>query len=499
MLEPTEVSYLNALEGIKGLTTMEKGALATVAQRYRFRANSYYLGLIDWRDPHDPIRRIVLPSLEELTGWAGPDPCQEHAYTRVPGLEHKYETSAVLLVSDTCGGVCRFCFRKRLFGDGEPEVVRDIEGPLAYIRMHPEIDNVLLSGGDPLFLSSRRLDRMLTELRAIDHVKVIRIGSKMPAFNPHRILDDPDLLAVLAKHSLEERKIYLITHFDHPRELTQEALQALNLLRLSGVITANQTPILRGVNDDPNVLAELLNRLAQAGVPPYYLFVCRPTEGNRHFAVPVETALDIVEEARTLSSGLGKRARLIMSHASGKIEVLGKTEEQIFFRYHSSPAGSHPNRLLVLKRKPEALWLDDYDLDQPCATACDASEGFSVEHSAGCRAEARAGTRRRSTPRRKGDLAELTEATERIERLLESGCYRIVELREFLPHKAGVDKCWAAVVERVEGDPDDTYENVLVQLKSAAEQEWARRRIQGGGGCSAHPPETDALSLPDRS
>lgn len=356
-----EVRYLTTLDQVDRLSPSERQETTGVTECFPFRANSYYLGLINWRDPRDPIRRIVVPSPEELEEWGDLDPSDEQSYRRAPGLEHKYETSAVLLVSDVCGGFCRFCFRKRLFINSQEEVARDVEAGLDYIRAHPEIDNVLLSGGDPLQLSSQRLDEILTKLRSIDHVRIIRLGSKIPAFNPHRILNDPDLLAVLAQHSLEDRKIYLVAHFDHPRELTPEALQALNLIRLSGVIAANQTPLLRGVNDSPRVLAELFNRLAYAGIPPYYLFICRPTQGNRHFTVPVEEALGIFERARKRCSGLGKRARLVMSHASGKIEVVGQDEEKTFFRYHSRAAGVGQEGLFGFARNPEALWFDDYE------------------------------------------------------------------------------------------------------------------------------------------
>jgi L-lysine 2,3-aminomutase len=194
------------------------------------------------------------------------------------------------------------------------------------------------------------------------------------AFNPFRVLDDPELLAVLAKHCFEDRKIHIVTHFNHPRELTEEALQALNLLRLSGVITANQTPILRGVNDDQAVLACLLNRLAYAGVPPYYLFICRPTSGNRHFALPVEEALDLVERARSRCSGLAKRARLILPDESGKIEVVGMTKTHTFFRYHSVAAGADSPGMLVFRRNWEALWLDDYE-SGPAGTYGEVSTG----------------------------------------------------------------------------------------------------------------------------
>jgi KamA family protein len=356
-----KVRYVTRLDQIPQLSSAELERLSPVSERYAFRANTYYLGLIDWDDPDDPIRRIAIPSEEEMVDWGKLDASDEHLYTKAPGLEHKYEFTALLLVSDVCGGFCRFCFRKRLFMDESAEVSRDVTEGLEYIREHSQINNVLLTGGEPLMLSAKRLDQILTELRAIDHVKIIRIGSKMPVFNPYRILNDPALLETFKRHSLEDRRIYLMVHFNHPRELTEEAIRAIALVHEAGVITANQTPLLRGVNDDPAVLAELFNKLSYIGVAPYYVFIGRPTQGNRHFLVPIEEALRIFEQSRMNCSGLAKRARLVMSHATGKVHVLGRTEDQVYMRYHRAADPDQKGRFLVLRSNPEALWLDDYE------------------------------------------------------------------------------------------------------------------------------------------
>ncbi|HZK48773.1 MAG TPA: KamA family radical SAM protein [Thermoleophilia bacterium] len=355
-----KTSYVSRLSQVVNVPAEERAALEVVAARYAFRANTYYLGLIDWDDPEDPIRRIIIPSAEELGDWGRLDTSNEHCYTKVPGCEHKYEFTGLLLVNDLCGGYCRFCFRKRLFMHGNTEVQRDVGPGIEYIRQHPEINNVLLTGGDSLLLSTKHIDHILSELRAIEHVQIIRFGSKMPAFNPFRITDDPSLLEVLARHSLDDKKIYVMTHFNHPRELTPEAVKAVNLLQKAGVVTANQTPLLRGVNDDPEVLGELFNRLSYAGVPPYYVFVGRPTRGNRHFAVPVEEAFEIFERARMKCSGLAMRARLVMSHATGKIEIVGRTETETYFRYHRAADPTDKARFLVFPGNPEAYWFDDY-------------------------------------------------------------------------------------------------------------------------------------------
>jgi KamA family protein len=307
-----------------------------------------------------------------MTSWGRLDASDEKLFTIVPGVEHKYTSTALLLVNDICGGYCRFCFRKRLFMNGNDEVVRDITPGLEYIKEHPEITNVLLTGGDPLILSTRRLEEIIVRIRKIDHVQIIRIGTKMPAFNPHRILEDPGLVEMFERYSTDRKRIYAMLQFNHPRELTDAALQAAHLMQRAGVTVCNQTPLLRGVNDNPRVLAELMNALSFAGIPPYYVFQGRPTSGNRHFAIPVEESYDIFEQARSYCSGLAKRARLVMSHATGKIEILGKDADHVYFRYHRAAEPQSQARFMILRRNPGAYWFDDYEeivneysLDEP--------------------------------------------------------------------------------------------------------------------------------------
>jgi KamA family protein len=353
--------YLIKLEQIPQLSQKEREDLEPVLERFAFRTNEYYQSLIDWSDPDDPIRRIVIPSVEELNLWGKLDASNESSYTRVPGLQHKYEYTALLLVNDVCGAYCRFCFRKRLFMNENDEVVRDVSPGIEYIRNHPEVNNVLLTGGDPLVLSTRKLENIIRQLREIPHVQIIRIGTKMPAFNPFRILNDPDLLEMFRKYSTPEKRIYVIAHFNHPREITPEATQAMHLLQQAGTVTVNQTPMLRGINDDPQVMGELFNKLSYIGVPPYYVFQCRPTLGNKMFSVPIEEGFEIFEQARMLGSGLAKRARFVMSHATGKIEVVGMTEEYVYMRYHRAANPAEKARFLVLRRNPDAYWFDDYE------------------------------------------------------------------------------------------------------------------------------------------
>ena len=355
------IKYLTKLAQIPQLSEAERSDLEKVNEQFVFRTNDYYQSLIDWNDPDDPIRRIVMPDIQELDDWGQLDASNEEKYTKVKGLEHKYTSTALLLVNEVCAAYCRFCFRKRLFMDENDEVTKDISEGLEYIRKHKEITNVLLTGGDPMIMSTSKLEPIIKQIREIDHVKIIRIGTKIPAFNPHKIVNDPSLHEMIKTYSTDEKKIYIMAHFNHPRELTEIAVKGLNMLMQSGAIVVNQTPLIKGVNDDPDVLAELFNRLSFIGVPPYYVFLCRPTLGNEPFAIPVEDGYEIFEKARNKCSGLAKRARLVMSHETGKVEMVGMSDGQVFFKYNRSANVENDGKLLVFESNPDAYWFDDYE------------------------------------------------------------------------------------------------------------------------------------------
>jgi lysine 2,3-aminomutase len=356
----TKVRYIRRVEDLRELTPPERVRLARVAEKFPFCANEYYLGLLDWHEVGDPLRRIIIPDPAELEEWGSLDASGEARFTVMQGLEHKYAQTALLIVSNRCGGYCRFCFRKRLFMRKSCDVVANTNEALAYIAGHPEITDVLLSGGDPLYLSTSRLEEIVRRIREIDHVRIIRIGSKMPAYNPSRILGDPALFEMIHRYSTAEKRIYVMTQFNHPRELTGISLDALNRLHHAGAILANQTPILRGVNDNADILAELFRNLSFAGVAPYYLFQCRPTLGNHHFVVPVEEAYQIFERAKAGCSGLAKRPRFVMSHATGKIAVVGLSDGEIYLKYHQAARRRDIGKFMAFPRNSDALWFDDY-------------------------------------------------------------------------------------------------------------------------------------------
>jgi len=358
------VRYITNIEDIPQLKG-EIESLKKVTEIYPFRANDYYLSLINWDDPEDPIRKIVIPSPEELEEWGSWDPSSEKDYQKIQGMEHKYPDTVLLLTSLVCGGICRYCFRKRLFQrTGYQEILSQerLKEIIEYLKAHKEVKNVLLSGGDPLALSTPKLREIISQIADIPHIRTIRIGTKMVAYNPYRVIEDSELTEMIKTYSLPERRIYVITQFNHPRELTPQALEAIDLLIKSGAVLSNQSPILRGINDSPETLRELMLKLEAAGVPPYYFFINRPVKGTKHFSVPVEEAYLKLEKAKEGLSGLSRRARLIMSHRTGKIEIVGLTDEYIIMKYHRAASPEDHGKIMLFKRNPEGKWLEDFQL-----------------------------------------------------------------------------------------------------------------------------------------
>lgn len=354
----SQPKYISDINQIENLTEIERDVLKKVTEKFVFRVNDYYLKLIDWNDPNDPIRKLIIPNEGELKEYGRWDASDEDANYVAPGCQHKYKTTALLLVSEVCGAYCRYCFRKRLFQHEVNEVVRDMGPALEYINNHPEINNVLLTGGDPLILATKKIIAILDSLMEIKHLDIVRFGSKLPVFNPMRIYEDEELLNAFKKFSKSEKKIYVVTHINHPKELTKEAIHCFKVLHEAGVIMVNQTPILKGINDKPAVLAELLDQLSKIGVTPYYFFINRPVAGNSEFVLPLKEVYQIVEEAKAKTSGLGKRVRLVMSHSSGKIEILAIENKVAYLKYHQSRNGDY-GKMMILPCSDDASWFDD--------------------------------------------------------------------------------------------------------------------------------------------
>jgi lysine 2,3-aminomutase len=357
-VQTRKLRYIRDLQRIPQLSPDERERLREVAGKFAFRVNDYYLDLIDWSDPHDPIRNLVIPREDELAPWGTLDASHEASFTRERGVQHKYGDTVLLLCNRTCASYCRHCFRKRLFMGGNRETSLDIREGLQYIAQTPEVSNVLLTGGDPLLLSTRRLSRILESLRQIPHVQVIRIGSKIPAYNPWRILGDEKLLDLFEQISRADKRLYLMTHFDHPRELTQPALAGIDKLLKRGVICCNQCPIIRGVNDNPETVSELFRLLSYAGCPPYYLFQMRPTLGNKPFAVPIVQGYELLQQALRRMTDCDCQVRFVLSHETGKIEVVGVDHQWIYTKFHRSPNPEDVGKMAVYSRDDDAYWLD---------------------------------------------------------------------------------------------------------------------------------------------
>lgn len=355
------VKYIRDVDKVDKIPADVRERLKKVADKYVFRANDYYIDLIDWDDPNDPIKQLIIPREEELNDWGQLDASNEAAVTVTRGVQHKYHDTVLLLCNEVCGAYCRYCFRKRLFMDENDEVTNDVSEGIAYIAEHPEVTNVLLTGGDPLLMSTRRLVEIFEQLRAIPHVEIIRIGSKMPAFDPWRLTRDEELQAAFRKYSTPEKRIYLMAHFDHPRELTPEAVEGIDCFIRNGVICVNQCPLVKGVNDDADVLGEMFRKLSFIGCPPYYLFQGRPTEGNEPYELPIVQGWALYSEALRKGSGLARRARFSMSHETGKIQILAVDEQYIYLRYLRAKDPANDGKFMIYHRDDEAYWLDQLE------------------------------------------------------------------------------------------------------------------------------------------
>jgi len=272
--------------------------LQKVTKTYPMRINPYYLSLI--KKPGDPLWRQAVPDSQELNDTVClEDPLNEENLSPVPNLVHKYPDRALFLVHNQCAVYCRFCTRKRKVGTKEMQVsLETINKGLHYLQHTPAIKDVLVSGGDPLLLDDDRLDFILAKLRAIKHVDIIRIGSRVPCTLPMRVTKK---LASMIKH---HHPVYINTHFNHPDEVTPEAAKACSRLADAGIPLGSQTVLLKGINDDPAIIKQLLYKLLRIRVKPYYLFQTDMTKGTNHFRTPIEKGLEIMESLIGHVSGM---------------------------------------------------------------------------------------------------------------------------------------------------------------------------------------------------
>jgi lysine 2,3-aminomutase len=350
------VTTLEQLETfLPTLTREERAGVVLARQKLSLAITPYYFNLIDPADEHCPIRRQVIPRIEEshTAPCEMSDPCAEDRYSPVPGLVHRYPDRALFLVTDRCASYCRYCTRSRLVSnasgyDFHPELERQLD----YLRRTPAIRDVLLSGGDPLLLSDDKLAYLLGRLREIPHVEFLRIGSRIPVFLPQRIT--PELCARLKQF----HPLFLSIHTNHPRELTTEVRTALGRLADAGIPLGNQSVLLREVNDDPTVMLALVQKLLLCRVKPYYLYQCDLIAGSAHLRTSVRRGLDVMRWLRGHTTGYAAPQYVIDApNGGGKVAinaetVLSHNADRIVFRNFEGKVLEYPESPDAVPQEP---------------------------------------------------------------------------------------------------------------------------------------------------
>ena len=293
---------ITTLEELKNYITLNKEEDdIRILQEYRMAITPYYLSLIDPDDPYDPIRKQAIPTIHELERYSGDleDPLHEDVDSPVPGLTHRYPDRVLFLVTENCSMYCRHCTRRRFAGHHDKAPPQSqIDACIEYIRKSTSIRDVLLSGGDALLMSDKKLEDILRKLKEIPHVEIIRIGSRAPVTNPYRIT--PELCEILKKY----HPIWFNTHFNHPNEITEDSTRACEMLADAGMPLGNQSVLLRGVNDCIHVMKKLVQELVKIRVRPYYIYQCDLSMGLGHFRTSVAQGIEIIEGLRGHTSGL---------------------------------------------------------------------------------------------------------------------------------------------------------------------------------------------------
>ncbi len=293
---------LNSIEDFERVLTLNESEKKALSQPGLFRVDitPYFVSLIDPGNPEDPVRKQIIPTADEITPFTGEmgDSLAEDAHSPVPGLVHRYPDRVLMLVTTQCASYCRYCTRSRIVGDpSQTFSSKDFEAQLDYLRRTPQVRDVLLSGGDPLTLAPKILERLLTALREIPHIEVVRIGSRVPVFMPQRVT------AELTDMLQQFHPLWINIHVNHPNEITAELAEACDKLTRAGIPLGNQSVLLAGVNDDPFIQRRLVHDLVKIRVRPYYLYQCDLVHGAGHFRTPVGKGIEIIEALRGHTSG----------------------------------------------------------------------------------------------------------------------------------------------------------------------------------------------------
>ncbi|HYP18033.1 MAG TPA: KamA family radical SAM protein [Opitutus sp.] len=339
------ITSVAQLEQFMTLTPDEKAGCYFASQKLSLAITPYFFNLIDRNDPDCPIRKQVIPRAGEmqLSAEEQLDSLGEDEHSPVPGLVHRYPDRVLFLVTDRCAAYCRYCTRSRLVSNAQDYNFHpEYEQALRYIEAHPEIRDVLLSGGDPLLLSDKKLEHLLSRLRAIKHVEFIRIGSRIPVFLPQRIT--PELCEVLKRYG----PIWMSIHVNHPKEATAELRDACERLAFAGVPLGNQSVLLRGINDDADVMKALVHRLLRMRVRPYYLYQMDLITGGAHFKADVRKGLEIIQALRGHTTGYAVPQYVIDAPGGGGKVPMNPdyieriTDDEVIFRNYEGRVFTYP-------------------------------------------------------------------------------------------------------------------------------------------------------------
>lgn len=339
------ITTVEELEKIIKLSNKEKQEISNCLKLFRMAITPYYATLMDPEDPKCPIRMQAVPTIHEthIAPYELEDPLDEELESPVKNIVHRYLDRVLFLVTHMCSMYCRHCTRRRTVGE-EDFVISDEEVDVGvnYIAQNPQIRDVLISGGDPLTMSDARLESIIAKIRKIEHVEIIRIGTRVPVVMPMRIT--PELLGMLKKY----QPIWINTHFNHPKELTEDSIKACADIVEAGIPLGNQSVLLRGINDDTEIMKELLLKLVKARVRPYYLYQCDLSQGLDHFRTKVEKGIEIINDLTGSISGYAVPKYVIDApHGGGKVPmnpeyIISKDETEVVMRNYKGKRYTYP-------------------------------------------------------------------------------------------------------------------------------------------------------------
>lgn len=351
------ITTLDQLKELIDLTPEEIEGIKHSKGRLALAVTPYFASLMDPKNPNCPIRRQAIPRVEELHLSKNDmlDPCGEDKDSPVPGLVHRYPDRVLLLVTDQCAVYCRYCTRRRLVGTHERAITpSNFEEILRYLKSHKKVRDVLLSGGDPLLLENERLEELLSRIRAIPHIEILRIGTRVPVTLPQRITSG--LVRMLKRY----HPLMISIHFSHPKEVTEEVRGACNDLADAGIPLGSQTVLLKGINDKPHIMKKLMHELLKIRVRPYYIYQCDLAMGTEHFRTSVATGIQIIEKLRGHTTGYAVPTYVIDAPGGGgKIPVepsylVSRGKGKVVLRNYEGKIFEYPEPNIIEFRKARA-------------------------------------------------------------------------------------------------------------------------------------------------